>query len=451
MIELKRDIYEKLVEWKKEDSGKVLELNGARQVGKTFILDKFARENYKRYFYINMMQTSGREFAECYRVATEWKPGDKRIEKPLHKTFGLFDETFVDDKDTIVVIDEIQESAEIFSMIRQFARGFECHFVVTGSYLGKTFSKEYFLPAGDIDVLALDTLSYEEFLGALGKREIYEELDLFGQGEQSAYEELKKWYDVYTQIGGYPAVIKCYLETKDIEKCRKELVNIVGIFVNESERYFDDVLEMNLFEQIFPSIAQSMIKESKGSNDLITELSSIIFKEDSDRVTKKSVNQAIAWLYRSHIIGYCNKVNECNVLDTTYHSRFYFKDIGLARHFLGMTGTDIATIQGIVNENFVYLYLEKLIRAFKIAGTAPAFGVYRGGEIDFFLRSLETHKDYAVEVKSGKNIGRTANMILNDGKADYLYLLKGDTHGGIVDKKKYTVPIYLTGRISFNQ
>ena len=51
MLELKRDIYEKLIEWKKQDSGKVLELNGARQVGKTFILDKFARENYKRYFY----------------------------------------------------------------------------------------------------------------------------------------------------------------------------------------------------------------------------------------------------------------------------------------------------------------------------------------------------------------------------------------------------------------
>ena len=76
MLELKRDIYEKLIEWKKQDSGKVLELNGARQVGKTFILDKFARENYKRYFYINMMQTSGKEFVECYYAATSWKPGD---------------------------------------------------------------------------------------------------------------------------------------------------------------------------------------------------------------------------------------------------------------------------------------------------------------------------------------------------------------------------------------
>ena len=62
---------------------------------------------------------------------------------------------------------------------------------------------------------------------------------------------------------------------------------------------------------------------------------------------------------------------------------------------------------------------------------------------------MENHKDYAVEVKAGKNIGKTANILLNDGRADYLYLLKGDTYGGMVDNKKYTVPIYLTGRISF--
>lgn len=127
------------------------------------------------------------------------------------------------------------------------------------------------------------------------------------------------------------------------------------------------------FEQLFPSIAQSMIKESKGSSDLITELSSIIFKEESDKLTKKSVNQAVAWLYRSHIVGYCNKVNECNVMDTTCHSRFYFRDVGLVRYFLRMTGADIAKIQEIVNENFVYLYLEKLVRDNKIAETAPAF------------------------------------------------------------------------------
>ena len=61
-MELKRDIYQELIKWKKNDSGKVLELEGARQTGKTFILNKFAKENYRKYIYINMLQTSGEKF-----------------------------------------------------------------------------------------------------------------------------------------------------------------------------------------------------------------------------------------------------------------------------------------------------------------------------------------------------------------------------------------------------
>ena len=142
------------------------------------------------------------------------------------------------------------------------------------------------------------------------------------------------------------------------------------------------------------------------------------------------MNQAIAWLYRSHIIGYCDRISECNLMDVSYHSRFYFRDIGVARHFLRIAGADQATVERIINENFVYFYLERLIRERKVPGTSPAFGVYKGGEIDFFVRSVENDKDYAIEVKSGEKYGKTAK----DGKADYLYLLKGDTHGGIVDK-----------------
>lgn len=140
----------------------------------------------------------------------------------------------------------------------------------------------------------MDTLSYEEFLEAAGKRSVNEEISLYGEGKPEEYDELKRWYEIYLKIGGYPAVIKSYLETQNIEKCRIELGNIIRIFIDESERYFDDVLEVNLFEQIFPAVVQSMIKEKKGSSDLITELSSIIFKEDSDKSTKRSVNQAIA-------------------------------------------------------------------------------------------------------------------------------------------------------------
>lgn len=135
-----------------------------------------------------------------------------------------------------------------------------------------------------------------------------------------------------------------------------------------------------------------MIKESKGSSDRISELSKIIFKDESDRITKKSVNQAIAWLYRSHIIGYCDRISECNLMDVSYHSRFYFRDIGVARHFLRIAGADQATVEGIINENFVYFYLERLIRERKLAGTSPHLVYIKVGKLTFLLEVLKMIK-----------------------------------------------------------
>ncbi|MDY2627217.1 MAG: AAA family ATPase [Lachnospiraceae bacterium] len=449
-LDLKRKIYDDLLRWKSEDSGHVLEVNGARQVGKTYILDKFARENYKNYIYINMVQSSGNAFLKCLEmVESEWRPGEKREEKPLHRALQLYDGNFADCKDTVVVIDEIQESPKVYSLIREFSRGFEACFIVTGSYLGKTFSKEYFLPAGDIDIMVLDTMSYEEFLMAADRYELYCTIDLFGGNSYEEYDELRKWYEIYCQIGGYPAVVKKYLETRDVRACQKELAKIIRIFIQESDRYFDNILEMNLLEQMLPAIAHTMIKEKKGSPDLIKELSGIVFREDSNRVTKKSVNQAIAWFYRSNIIGYCGQVNEGNPLDITPNCRFYFKDPGVCRYFLEISGASPDTAAGIVNENYVYMSLNRRIELMEIAGTTPWYALYKNGELDFFVSSRLDYKNYGVEVKAGRAASKTAGQMLREGKIHYLYLLKGDSCGGI-EGKIYTVPVCLADRIRFD-
>ena len=69
-MELRRNIYDKLIEWKKEDSGQVLEVKGARQVGKTYILKKFGRENFRKMVYISMAETTGKKFMHCLSVAS---------------------------------------------------------------------------------------------------------------------------------------------------------------------------------------------------------------------------------------------------------------------------------------------------------------------------------------------------------------------------------------------
>ncbi len=157
----------------------------------------------------------------------------------------------------------------------------------------------------------------------------------------------------------------------------------------------------------------------------------------------------LAWLYRSHILDFCGKANDCNPTDVSANSRFYFLDIGVCRSFLDMAGADLPTLRGIINENFVYMDLLKRVRARKISGTAPMFGRYKEGEIDFLVNSRENYKTYGIEVKAGKSEGKTAQLLLKDGKVEAVYFLKGDTYGGVSDRK-ITVPIYLVGRLRFD-
>lgn len=452
-MELKRNIYNKLVEWKKDDTGHVLELKGARQVGKTYILKKFGKENFERMIYINMVENSGRDFLQCLFKATEWKPGEVRTEKPIQKALGLYDASFIDDKNTVVIIDEIQESAEVYNQIRTLARDFRAYVIVTGSYLGKTVDSKFFLPAGDMDHMVMETLTFDEFLDVFGEKELYETIDLFGKGNSEDYEKLMNYYDIYQKIGGYPAVVVCYAEHRDLKKCQGLIGDLMNIFANESKRYFEDIVDVNIFQKLFNAIALLLMQEKQGVRDLIAELSKIAYQEESGRMTKKMVNHAISWLQESHIIGYASKAVDCDYKQIRDNCRYYFLDMGIAYYFLSKTGAPYDVIKGVLAENFVYLSLKRRIEnTSEIAGIAPWFASYEkiNGELDFYVRSLIDYKNYGVEVKSTDATARTGSKLLEDGKLDYLYILKGETKGGIAEDRIYTVSLCLADRVKFS-
>ena len=197
-----------------------------------------------------------------------------------------------------------------------------------------------------------------------------------------------------------------------------------------------------------------MLREKQGIRELTTELSKIIYQEESGRTTKIMVNRAISWLAQSHIIGYASKSTDCDHLQIKENCKYYFMDLGIASYFLKITGEEPRQVKGLLAENYVYLCLyERMRKKREIAGNAPWFVLYQKtkGELDFFVRSLLDYKNYGIEVKSTDAAAKTAKRLLEDGKLDYLYLLKGDTKGEIPeDGKIYAVPLYLADRIKFN-
>lgn len=451
-MELRRNIYIKLLAWKKENTGRVLELQGARQVGKTYILKKFGKENFSKMVYINMAENTGKNFLRCVSIAMEWEPGKPMEETPIRKALELYDETFKDNKDTVVIIDEIQESAEIYNQIRTLAREFQAYVIVTGSYLGRTMELDFFLPAGDMDHMVMESMTFDEFLDVFDERELYEKIDLYGKGRTEDYKKLMEYYEIYKKIGGYPAVVACYAEYRDLNKCMGLIGDLINVFADESKRYFEDIIDINMFQKLFNAIALLMMQEKQGIRDLTAELSKIAYQEESGRTTKKMINHAISWLQESHIIGYASKAVDCDYKQIKDNSRYYFLDLGIAYYFLSRTGAPYDVIKGLLAENFVYLVLRRRIEnTHEIAGLVPWFASYEKikGELDFYVRSLVDYKNYGIEVKSTDASAKTARKLLEDGKLDYLYLLKGETMGGIADGRIFTVPLCLADRIEF--
>ena len=126
--------------------------------------------------------------------------------------------------------------------------------------------------------------------------------------------------------------------------------------------------------------------------------------------------------------------------------------MGVAYSFLSRTGATYDVIKGLLAENFVYLSLKRRIdKGTEIAGIVPWFASYEkiNGELDFYVRSLLDYKNYGVEVKRTDSAAKTGRKLLEDGKLDYLYLLKGETKGGVAEGKVFMVSLCLVDRVRF--
>lgn len=448
---LKRKAYDKLLDWKKRTVHSTLEVSGARQVGKTYIVNRFADEQYRQKIYVNLLDLSGELFIDQYRSLWQEMREGKKYENPVYELIKRFRPDFEDSKDTIVIIDEIQESAEIYNRIREFTRSLKSDFIITGSYLGRILNKDFKYSSGDLDYLEILTLSFEEFLTALDNLELYQELDLYGGSDAETYQKLQDLYHDYCRIGGYPGVVLKYLENVPIQDCQSELLKIIRLFTNESRRYFEDILEDAVYDNMFSGVARILVKEKRGFEEgsFSEELQSIVVREYSSNISKAAITRAIDWLYSSGIVGFAGKLVECNIFDFKAKARCYFMDIGLTNYFLTKIGCPKSAIDGILNENFVYLDLRRRIQhPSEIALETPAFATLGDGEIDFYVKALQSERTYALEVKAGKHSGKSVTAALSKGKADYILYAKGDTHGGKADRV-ITIPIYGIGKYLF--
>ena len=438
--QFRRDVQKEFERWRKSGYAQVLQVDGPRQVGKTTELLKFAYKNYGHVIYVNLAMD---------------RFGFSKIAKMPNMLLGIADycyranlPRYKDSRDTILIIDEIQTSAEVYNSIRDLRRDLNCDIAVTGSYLGTVLGKNgFFLPAGTLAFIDMGAISFKEFTRIFKAEKLLEGIDLYGSGNQEHYDRLNKLYGIYRQIGGYPEVVKRYIKTKSIEDSQLEIGNLLRIFKRESQNYFSQPREAEIFESVYTSALEEMCHEKRGTGKGYLELISKIAKDNTSLIVNKDeVANAVVWLTYAGLLCKCDLAVNGDIRNISRSRRMYFSDCGLVAYLSKMTTLDESAIEGILTETFVFNELRLLfhhgIAERKVIGSNVCFSVYGQYELDFMVAD-SNRIVYGIEVKSRGGNPLSLKVFIDHHLIDKGIVAK-PTPGGHGDRFD-TIPIYAVG------
>lgn len=410
---LERKITQKLIEWKKEKKKPCLLIRGARQVGKTYIIDDFAKNNYKSYIYIN------------FELMPEYKKifdGNLDIKTLIMKLEVTFPEVQIIPNETILFLDEIQSCPNARTALKTFSLDGRIDVISSGSLLGLYYKEVTSYPVGYERIIDMYPLDFEEFLWGIGiKKETIEYVrQCFEETKEVDTYILKQFseqFKMYMLVGGMPNVVNEYINTSSLNKVITMQKAIVENYLIDIAKY----AEKNNKQKIINTFNSIPIQLSKNNKKF--RYSEIL--EDEENIGERKYISAIEWLKDAGIINFCYNLSEpaiplvSNIRQNCF--KIYMRDTGLLISMFE-TGVQKAVMdeelyinQGAILENVCSEELKT--RYDKIM----YFERKSSLEIDFILNI--DGKVTAVEVKSGNNKqAKSLNSIVENYKTVTRYI-----------------------------
>ena len=384
---MKRTAYNDLLAWKLHPERRPLLLLGARQVGKTWLMQEFGSNEYKNVVYVNF------EVSPSMRMLFEY---DLRPDRLIAMLSAEYNAPIVP-AETLILFDEIQECNPALNSLKYFEETApQYHIIAAGSFLGVAMHPGYTFPVGKVDRLTLYPLSFYEFLDAIGEERMLEAAKSLDkrliQGLAPKFIELLRLY-FYT--GGMPRPVSAYIQRKDLEEVRKIQGEMLADYRSDFTKHIT-APNIPKVGMIWDSIPVHLSREKKR----------VIYKEIKKGGRASEFENAMQWLVDTGLVYKTTRVTVPQIPLAAHAEKDNFKlymlDIGLfaakaeieLRHFLNPDASIFGNYQGALTEQFV-------IQELKAAGYAPYYwGRDKGAaELDFLLQSQG--EVIPIEVKSG--------------------------------------------------
>jgi uncharacterized protein len=436
---MERLLYQKLVQWKHSKYRKPLLLQGARQVGKTYLLKEFGANEFKHIHYINFEKRRDMDF--LFKESLE-------VEKIVENISIILDRD-IDITNDLLIFDEIQECPEAITSLKYFNEDMkQLALCCAGSHIGVSLNFKSF-PVGQVDFLHLFPMNFEEFLGAVNKRKtvLLKEFSYKTTIPEAIHRKL--WEDllVYYITGGMPEAVKRYI---DFQETPYEAFNNVravqqGILQGYRGDFAKHAGKVNAahINRIFDNIPIQLSKNINGSVQRF-RFKGVI----PDKSKYVQLEGPIDWLLKSGLIIKVSVVNTPTLPLKSFSKENIFKlylfDTGLLGcmqnlPFDSILNQDYGRDKGYYAENFV-------AQEFTAAGTRELFSwAGKNSEIEF-LRILD-NAVVPVEVKSGSRTKAKSLSVFEKKYSPPLQIKISANNLNRENPKNHNYPLYLAGKI----
>lgn len=385
---MERYAINELIKWKEKANRKPLILQGARQVGKTWLMQKFA-ETFPKNIYINFENNAqlSNLFVKDFDI--------QRITLEIQLTTGI-----KPDKDTLLIFDEIQEVKRGITSLKYFyEQSPELPIIAAGSLLGIATHQNDSFPVGKVDFVSLYPLSFWEFLEAIGKGQFVDVIkqqrwDVLAPFETQLHDLLKQYFFV----GGMPEVVKAFAETHDINIVRELQYNILDAYDRDFSKHAP-LEEVPRLRMVWRSISGQLSKENK----------KFIYGFVKEGARAKNFELAIEWLQDAGLVYKVNRTKKGLLPLSAYEDFSAFKlfmlDIGL------LCAISQTPPQALINGNAIFTdykgalteqYVLQQLRLHRENNIYYWSAENSQGELDFLVqRGNEIHP---IEVKAEENL-----------------------------------------------